>query len=321
MEELKFDLQLFADDAGGDNFDQAETQSEEAQQEGFDFAIDDDGNVVFADGDEFDFEQDSSDVEEEQPQTPETYTVKVGGEDVEVTMDELMNGYMRTADYTRKTQALAEERRMLAQQTVPQQQQPSQQVSQEPQAQEPDIKEYYRQLAEYAKGQVEHNLGAEYDEFNPVHVAALADEVANVKSYIVQQQIAQQEQQATMNEFAGMYQKYAQDPNFHEIDRMAQEELQRLPYNVATKVMEAVKTYNTPVVDEYMAAIRDKYYGRLGTNSQAKPQAKPKPPYAEASGQGTTQELPRQKFDPRQLGRMSLDQQAAVFSKLGLSDL
>lgn len=40
----------------------------------------------------------------------DTYKVKVDGEELEVGLDELLNGYSRTADYTRKTQALAEER-------------------------------------------------------------------------------------------------------------------------------------------------------------------------------------------------------------------
>lgn len=48
---------------------------------------------------------------EEQPQAPQTFRVKVDGQDVEVTLDELSKGYSRTQDYTRKTQALAEQRK------------------------------------------------------------------------------------------------------------------------------------------------------------------------------------------------------------------
>jgi len=39
------------------------------------------------------------------------YTVKVDGQDYEVGIDELKNGYQRQADYTRKSQALAEQRK------------------------------------------------------------------------------------------------------------------------------------------------------------------------------------------------------------------
>lgn len=42
-----------------------------------------------------------------------TYRVKVGKEEVEVSLDELLNGYSRNADYTRKTQELAEKRKAI----------------------------------------------------------------------------------------------------------------------------------------------------------------------------------------------------------------
>lgn len=45
--------------------------------------------------------------EEEAPQ-PRKFKVKADGQDLEVTEDELLNGYSRTADYTRKTQKHAE---------------------------------------------------------------------------------------------------------------------------------------------------------------------------------------------------------------------
>lgn len=54
----------------------------------------------------------SEDAEEpEQEEQPSKFTVKVDGKDVEVTLDELQKGYSRTEDYTRKTQALAQERK------------------------------------------------------------------------------------------------------------------------------------------------------------------------------------------------------------------
>jgi hypothetical protein len=46
------------------------------------------------------------------PQEPPKHRVKLpGGEEEEVSLDELLNGYSRQADYTRKMQALSEERR------------------------------------------------------------------------------------------------------------------------------------------------------------------------------------------------------------------
>jgi hypothetical protein len=52
-------------------------------------------------------EQEESQEEQEQP----SYRVKVDNEEVEVTLDELLKGYSRTSDYTKKTQTLAEQRK------------------------------------------------------------------------------------------------------------------------------------------------------------------------------------------------------------------
>ena len=48
------------------------------------------------------------------PATETTYTVKIDGKEEKVTLDEALKGYSRQADYTRKTQALAEENKKLA---------------------------------------------------------------------------------------------------------------------------------------------------------------------------------------------------------------
>ncbi|EFK96690.1 conserved hypothetical protein [sediment metagenome] len=47
----------------------------------------------------------------EAQEEPVTYKVKVDGEEVEVPLDELLKGYSRTSDYTRKTQQIAEQRK------------------------------------------------------------------------------------------------------------------------------------------------------------------------------------------------------------------
>lgn len=56
-------------------------------------------------------ELDENEVEEE----PEFYSVKVDGEEFEVSLDELVQGYSRQSDYTRKTQELASQRDQMAQ--------------------------------------------------------------------------------------------------------------------------------------------------------------------------------------------------------------
>ena len=56
--------------------------------------------------------EDSDEVEEEtEEEAPQKFTVKASGEEKEVTFDELVSGYQLGADYTKKTQELAENRK------------------------------------------------------------------------------------------------------------------------------------------------------------------------------------------------------------------
>ena len=48
--------------------------------------------------------------EDEAEEEPDVYAVKVDGEELEVSLDELVKGYSRQSDYTRKTQELASQR-------------------------------------------------------------------------------------------------------------------------------------------------------------------------------------------------------------------
>lgn len=56
-------------------------------------------------------EFDEGEEEAEGEQEPEAITVKVDGEEIAVTLDELKAGYSRQSDYTKKAQALAEQRK------------------------------------------------------------------------------------------------------------------------------------------------------------------------------------------------------------------
>lgn len=81
----------------------AETSEEEPTEE-----LQDESAEVTED----EVEGEEEEAEEEAPE-PEKYIVKVDGKELEVTKDELLRGYQREADYTRKTQKLAEERRQV----------------------------------------------------------------------------------------------------------------------------------------------------------------------------------------------------------------
>jgi hypothetical protein len=75
------------------------------------FGQDDNAGEILEEEDQQSAEgQDTRQREEDEP-TGDLYTVTVQGETRDVTLDELQSGFMLQADYTKKTQGLAEERR------------------------------------------------------------------------------------------------------------------------------------------------------------------------------------------------------------------
>lgn len=100
----------FAEDETTESVDESQAEIDESQEE-----------VIEAESEDFDEEdvEDEGEVEDEEydeaeeDEEPDLYAVKVDGEEVEVTLDELLSGYSRTRDYTQKTQAVAEERKQV----------------------------------------------------------------------------------------------------------------------------------------------------------------------------------------------------------------
>lgn len=86
-----------------------ETGADEPQPE------DEDAEALEADADdpEGDPDADPEGDPEDDQNTGQTFKVKVDGEELDVPLDELLKGYSRKQDYTRKTQAVAEERKLL----------------------------------------------------------------------------------------------------------------------------------------------------------------------------------------------------------------
>ena len=98
--------------AGEESTDQPETVEAEAEdsadyEEAVEATEDDvvDAEELEAEGEE------ETEVEEEELEEPQYYTVKAAGEEKQVTLDELMQGYQLGADYTKKTQEVAEQRK------------------------------------------------------------------------------------------------------------------------------------------------------------------------------------------------------------------
>lgn len=83
-----------------DDAEEVETEADDTEADASDDAETDDEGSEETEADDDDGEE-----------TVEVYRVKVNGEDVEVTLDELLSGYSRESDYRRKTTELAEQRR------------------------------------------------------------------------------------------------------------------------------------------------------------------------------------------------------------------
>jgi len=81
--------------------DEPEDEGDEPEEEGEDEGSDEDDS---------DDEPEEGGAEGKRVEEPQHFKVKVDGEELEVTLDELLQGYSRTADYTRKTTALAQEK-------------------------------------------------------------------------------------------------------------------------------------------------------------------------------------------------------------------
>jgi len=136
--------------------------------------------------DDPEYSEESEPVEEVKPR----YKAKVGGEEVEVELDELINGYQRSKDYTQKSQALAEQRK-----AIEAERQHLEQVKQERQA-------YAQKLQALDSFLSQQNRGEDLEvlkETDPIGYAVkVAEQSQREKQLAVvraeQQRIAQQQQ-------------------------------------------------------------------------------------------------------------------------------
>jgi hypothetical protein len=136
--------------------------------------------------DEVEYSEEES--EEEQPKP--RYKVKASGEEVEVELDELIKGYQQGTDYTKKSQALAEQRKAVEAERIH-----LEQVKQERQA-------YAQKLQALDSFLTQQNQGVDLDvlkETDPIgYAVAVAEQSQREKQLAVvraeQQRIAQQQQ-------------------------------------------------------------------------------------------------------------------------------
>ena len=157
-----------------DKQQQLEEAPEEAEVEAEDTEIE-------AESEEVEAEEEESEEAEQEPDGTEYHRVKLDGTDYEVTLDEALAGYQRQQDYTKKTQALAEEKKQVqaeqeaAKQDRLQYQQRVEHLVQQQQAQQPqepdwdqlyesDPLEWMKQKENF-RSQKEQNLELQQEQF------------------------------------------------------------------------------------------------------------------------------------------------------------
>lgn len=169
-----------------------DTDEEEPDQDDTDTAEEEDGDPddTGEEDDDSDSEDDEESEEESEEEPEKKFKIKVDGEEIEVTLDELQKGYSRHADYSRKTQEVAEQRRAAEQEREQARQERAQYaqylqvLQQQMQQQEPQVdwdKLYKEDPAEYVRKR------AEYDDRQRKQQALTAE----------QQRIRQQQEQET----------------------------------------------------------------------------------------------------------------------------
>jgi hypothetical protein len=327
--ELKFmDLQMFNDgdnttddsDIVDDTEDTTDTGSESednSSEDNFEFGLDDQGNLIIKDlndtedDDEDDSDEDSEeDSQKEQPKTEpkdEKFKVKVDGEELEVSLDELLAGYQRQSDYTRKTQALAKEREQLN--SVKTQEETPKQEQQQP-------KDFYENITNVAKGAVTQDLGEDFDEFNPVHMTALTLKINQITS-TMQSQIAVQN---ALSDFEA--DARAKEPeNYDAIYGYAQNYINDvMPYGKRMALEQAFSKGDVKVISTFFEDMRKDYYNSIGkpivTKSEPKVLPKKAPPVVEKGGSETEAKIKVR--DARKLGAKSADEQAAWLVEMGI---
>ena len=148
--------------------------------------------------------------EDEEGETEEVYSVKVDGEEMEVSLDELVNGYSRQSDYTRKTQELASQRDQMAQM----QQQWATEISQA-QAERQQYMEALGQFVQNSMAGLEQYANVDWEslkEEDPIGFVTKKEEFRDAQERVRQAQAQQVvEQQKQQEEFAKVKQMALQE--------------------------------------------------------------------------------------------------------------
>ena len=244
------------------------------------------------------------------PEQPQTYTAK---EIEDIGIDKLdpkrlpkdLVPFYRSlqADYTRKTQALAEQRKKLPvpEETPP----PVQQFQPQPEQAPVSEQSYMEWFGGAAKDVACRMLGIQpdkFDEFNPQHIVGLNLATTRLNEEIQRQAQQRQALETRKQQYSEMLEEVRSgEPHFAEIDAWGRTYVESLPYTEYSRVMKTFSSGDMAAIKTELLKIRKAWYDKQ-TVTQA-------PPVLESAG--TDQTPPRKRVPLDRLGSMSEDDQAA----------
>ena len=234
--------------------------------------------------------EETEEVTEQESSEDKYYPIKLDGEDMEITLDEALQGYQRQSDYTKKTQILANERKQVEAEKEAlsrQREQYKQNVDrliQEQQSQQPDETDWDKLYEE-----------------DPLQWMKQKEDVRSKKEkmfelqqeqFRLQQQQAQ-EQQAQMQEYLTQQQKALVDtiPEWKDPEVMAKEksEIRNYAKSIGYSDQELSQIYDSRAVFALRAGMK-----ASGLSSKGKVKLRPAKEAIRAVTPGTTAQQPRE---------------------------
>lgn len=316
----------------------AQKQEEEKEP---DVYIDKDGNLNFSDdilGIEPDKKEEKPVATEEPEQKgeaekPQLFKVKVDGEDVEVTLDELLNGYSRRADYTKKTMAVAQERKSLEalKADIDEQMRSLEMQNRYGIQITPEIQ---KQISAQADNILRNQYGAEDD---------MSPQYQDIRTMLINQLTSKHSETVKATQRMAKTEQYLRisEPNFDKINNLAMQiAATEMPAYKFEKLRQAETLGDPAPLLEVFDIARERFYGAAkpaATTAPAQnpaaalPQSvtippvqtqkiTPEPPKTE-SGAGTARiEQPRATFDAKGFSKMTRVEQEKFLLSQGLVD-
>jgi len=269
---------------------------------------------------EADKEQKPQDKPAEHPAEP-MFTVKVNGEEKQVPQSELVAGYQRQADYSRKTQELADERRryesLIAQVAAGNTQ------NQQQQTQAPTKGEQVQQSYDAAVARAEDMLGiphGEFNQFDPTHTYALNQ----VQMMQARESDAINHRNMAVQDFADQARR---DPLTPQIENIFESMIYKLGASgekgqqVAPYLMTAYARFQSgqATMDDLdlLKAHWDYCRQIVSAPAHSKATQAPQPPATEAPGAGQRNE-PKARLSKKTLASKRGDDQFAYLKSLGI---